>query len=728
MPLSKKLIYFFSLVFFTYYSSSLIAQNSEVITNGDFESGMVDFEIFQYPVYPIGEKISIVHNDAISGNYSLKLPFRIKGGYKFVFPILLLNKYDSVDIDFKVQSEKTVVVHLDGFIQRKKVVNFSERVKKNQKEFSFTITEGIVKKSKSPISFIIRIKAEDDVFIDDVSIKTTGVYPGISSFNLIPNLALGTYGIDESGSVLLNQSGDKEYKYRILNYLDNTLVANGNVHAGDKIKLYTKKRGSYRIAISALNSKDNEVIYWRLYAVINKTSHTLKKDGRYGVAMEEYGQRQMINSRVSGNEYYQLANQIGVSDVRLFTAAMPYFLSETGNTYDFTSSDEMLALSEKYLLEPLIELGSNTPERLPDWLRSSNLLTAGFNIADGLKSKKLRFKFLKKMSAPYFDSTEYEKYLKVVFLHFSDRVKYYEIWNEPGHKFKSDDFLKIAKLTRKVQKKYASTSKLIGYTSTKGAGVGKGIDINLLPEFTEKMVETCANCIDILSYHSEHAFIFFGRSVDHNNEENGYVSRLRKIMETNHQVEIPIWDTERGVKWYSPHTERIDYVNGARLSDTGRKIVSVDEVARRLPGIHAAAFANGVEKIFWFYMNSGSMTSARSHGRFGFFDSNLEPMPHLPVYDAMTELLGEMKFVNLSEKTDGTRAYRFHNSQTGRSIILVYNWKQKETQFIVPIECSQVKVLNIFGNEMAIPEQLNHEFTLNIDGWPIYILLENSSK
>ncbi len=715
---------YFLLLFLT-ATPLIYAQPKELLINGDFESGMVDMELYRYPVYPRGDPVKVVDKAAISGRRSLLLPYRgKKSGYKFVFPMLLLDSSDIAEIAFKLRSDRPVTVMIDGFVRKKKIFRVNKRLQSGSNNYHYKIPENTVKTQQSPLSLVLWVKAKDDVIVDDISFISTAYFAQQTYAVLQTESPFGTFDIDEEAVMRLTVSDNQHYQYRILEQLSDVEIANGKVADDGRILLYTSKRGSYRVEVT---SDDKTVKLWRLYAVINKKNVNAVKGGRYGVAMEEYGQRQMINAQLQGENWYQLATQIGVSDVRLFTAAMPDLISVNGVSYDFLSSDEMLKLSSRYKLEPLVELGSNTPERLPDWLRTTKGSMLNFNLSEGLRSKKLKNKFLKKMSAPYFDSDAYNKYLKTVFQHFDGQVQFYEIWNEPGHKFKPDDFRKIVSLTKKSRDKNSSTAKLAGFTSTKGGGYGHGEKTDLLPEFSDEMMALCQKCIDIFSYHSEHAFAFLGDSVDHENDENGFILRLKKLLTKYNSADTPIWDTERGIKWYSPHAENIDFIDGLQPATSGRVSVSVNEVARRLPGVHAAAFANGVQKLFWFYMNSGSMTSVRSHGRFGFFDSNLEPMPHLPAYDAMTELIADAEFIHLTDKLDGTRVYEFFNKQTRKTTLLIFNWKQKHSSLHIKTQNVHARLLDIYGNEAentVIPDK--GDIDLEVDGWPQYILFENS--
>ena len=58
----------------------------------------------------------------------------------------------------------------------------------------------------------------------------------------------------------------------------------------------------------------------------------------------------------------------------------------------------------------------------------------------------------------------------------------------------------------------------------------------------------------------------------------------------------------------------------------------------------------------------------------GMFDAQMEPLPYIPVYDAMTDMLANSEFVCLWDNDNGVRFYLF---QRGDDIIAVtYNWQQ----------------------------------------------------
>ena len=215
----------------------------------------------------------------------------------------------------------------------------------------------------------------------------------------------------------------------------------------------------------------------------------------------------------------------------------------------------------------------------------------------------------------------------------------------------------------------------------------------------------------MLSYHSAHAFKFMEEGQKGQGDETGYVDLLRATLAKNRiKRNLPIWDTERGVPW-----------SGHRARRHGSEADSL-EVARRLPGIYAASLASDVERLFWFYMESSTSTIARPAPRSGFFDANLEPMPQVAAYDAMTEMIGGSRFVRRFERGDGLTIYFFENEK--ETILMAFNWRRLESSFNVEFPAPGYKWLDVMGNGVMSADSsvLQSRKIIQVDGWPNYLV------
>ena len=701
---------------------------AEWIQGGGFEQGFGDFEVYRYPRFHHGKTkpvVSRVENEALFGRYSLLLPGLDTGGYRFVFPEYQLVGDSAYKLVFRVRSAAAVKAQVEMFFGRNKISTQKAMLKITGQSGEFILhtqedsVSGIDRPSVG-YRLVLRIMSGTDVMIDDISLSGPGRVSTIVKpwIELTPDNPLGVYGVSEKGAMQVSSIIDGKYGYRIVDAIHGDTLGSGKTKLDGKgsiVNLITDQRGSYWVEVYAdATNGSKDVIARRRYAVIDRT-RAKPIATRYGIAMEEHGQKTHIDGKLQADDIYRLAAELGAGSVRIFTLVMPDIISANGSRYNFSQIDEALKLCLEYGLEPLVELGPNRPDRIPAWLRTSESKPDTIDLTRGLATKKLKKSLKRTGGKQYLDLAAYEQYLRRVFTHLGDKVRYFEIWNEPGHKFLPEDFLKIARLTRKVQQGLAPHVKLVGYTSTKIPGrIGRQSDNNKFPGYLDAMLAADqGESIDVLSYHSAHAFKFLEEGQDGQEDETGYVELLRNALTKNNvNGNMPIWDTERGIPWTS---ERV----------RGLKADSL-EVARRLPGIYAASLASGVERLFWFNMASSTSTIAKTAIRYGFFDANLEPMPHLAVYDAITQIIGGSHFVRRLERDDGLKIYFFENQD--ETIVMAFNWRGEESSFKLEFPGAGYQYFDVMGNRIIASGRSSIEMAteITVEGWPRYLVFPDS--
>lgn len=706
------------------------AGNIEFIRGGGFEQGFGDFEVYRFPRNfqdkdsPV---VSRVENEVLSGRYSMLLPRLDAGGYRIVFPEYDLVANEDYSLGFRVKAAKPVRATIELYSGTENISRQTVSLKAGDSKADFLLRtspgSGFVKdQSAKGYRIVLRIMSDVYMVIDEISL----IGPGHSSLatrpwvELIPDNFLGVYGIAEAGTMRVASSMDSRMRYRIMDAVrDISLTGKESKPLGQDgiVNINTDKRGAYRVLVYGGAADDNkEALATRRYVVIDRT-HVEPATTRYGIAMEEHGQKTHIDGRIRAADFYLLAAELGAGSVRIFTLAMPDIVSTDGIRYDFSQIDKALALCRENDLEPLVELGSNLPNRIPQWLLTSENRPDTIDLRRGLATKKLQQRLARIGGKHYLDLAVYEQYLHEVFKHLGDQVRYFEIWNEPGHKFLPQDYLKIARLTRKVQLRDAPNTKLVGYTSTKQPGRAGELSKSVkLPGFLDTLLsEDRAESIDVMSYHSKHAYKFLGDSQDPEEDETGYVDLIRKSIASNGiKRALPIWDTERGILWSSDRVV------------TDRSGMASYEVARRLPGIYAASMASGVERLFWFYMDSSTSTIARTAIRRGFFDANLEPMPHIAVYDALTQLIGDSRFVRKIERDDGLKIYIFEN--INETIMMAFNWRRQISRFGIEYPGTGYLQLDVMGNDVlnATGDDFQTNPEITVDGWPQYLVFREA--
>ncbi len=711
--------------------------NASLLQDGGFEAGITDFEIYRYPRFQKSiaeyEPVSRTDEAPLAGRYSLLLPGTQEGGYRLDFPVMSGFGSGKYYFNGRFSGQAATRVSVEVFVKGRMVFSDAWKHFAGAHSFAFSFGGSDGKNALTPYRLVMRVNSTADVRLDEFKLFTRGNSAReLTNVILEPDQVMGVYGIGEPGKmrVVLEKRGGEEYRYKLRDAIDANIVSEGEIRPVNElyIPLSTTRRGAYWVEVYARGNSKEVLLGRRSYVVINKASGTSGNRSPYGIAMEEHGMRSHIDARIRPEALYSLAEEIGAGNVRLFTAGMPDMLSRDGVHYDFSALDQSLQLCSEHALTPLLELGSNLPNRIPAWLRTSVPGRDSIDLRAGLRSAKLKNKLATTKGGVYFDLDAYESYLTALFRYLAGRVKYLEIWNEPGHKFKPEDFYKVASITRAIQRKLAPEARLLGFSSTKGAGIGMGSDAQRNPQFLQAMLELGGNKdIDILSYHSEHAFMFMGQFYDRRDEETGYVARMRRLLkQSGNDAVIPVWDTERGIAWKSPATNRVDHIYTLEPELDNTEFSDVLDVARRLPAIHAAAFASGVEKVFWFYMDSSTQTIAKTASRYGFFDAQLEPMPHLAVYDALTETLGAATFELLYERPDGVRGYIFKKESD--TVILAFNWKETVSTLSIRDHGAEMDILDVMGNPVAggmsrLPS--SDAATIALDGWPRYLVVKD---
>ena len=741
----------FVLIFLIYsvsYDACAVVPD-EFIRDGGFELGVVDVDIVRYPRLsnvssndlrpPVRDQ-----NKPISGKYSLQLPGLYKGGYRLVYRVVQLVNGQNyrLSLDTRVD-DKTSSIQLEVFNVWDRIKGTSVNLKPGTKNISMDFvasTKTGIKGDESPFFIRVWVKSNSTVWLDNVSLRGPRGHSGaIDKLRiwLEPDKAMSVYPIDANGVFTIQAIPCRTCKlsYRINDPMNDVEIASGSLLQGKsdnyltaKIPLNLTRRGFYWVTAIMQDQQGIEIATTkRSYVVINPEPTPGVGHERFGMCMEEYGPDTQIDAFTTPEDYYLLANQIGVGSVRIFSLLMPDLISNDGIHYDFSEVDSTITLMKSLGIEPMAILGSNDIQRIPRWMRESDKTSNSIDLSEGLRVPAERKKFERTQSdIRYLSLDKYQHYLSAIFSHFKGKIKYYELWNEPGHKFLTEDILQIAKLTREIQQDVDPDSYLLGYSSTRRGNIGAGKDPLAMPKFIhEVQLAGGLNYIDILSYHSGHAFLFMNDVISKRNLETKYVPRLRELLKRSNKSDMPIWDSERGIPWKSPHKERQDYKYGVKRWKYEGSSSNVLDVARQLPMVYSSAFANKIERIFWFCLESSAGLIQRSDMRWEFFDAQREPMPQIPVYDAMTELLQNAVFDRLIESDNGSRAYVFHNKHN--AVVLAYNWEGK-TDLIIPMQenVNNIQVLDIMGNPVLRKPE-NNTAGIIIDEWPRYIMLPLAS-
>ncbi len=712
----------------------------EFFPNGDFELGNLDLEISRTPRYGVvAPSPPVLENSGpLAGERSLRLSALPRGRYRLVSRALALVAGERYDFSLLVGAEKTARVRVEIFgatrgATGEKIAQTVKRLdhRAGRISLSFRASKGF-----SRYWCRIFLSGRGGFLVDDLSLKGPGP-EGLplkkASFALSPANPLGIFRVGEPGTMVVRTAPGSAglVRYDIVDTVTGArLRQGGKVRIGARgeaqLVLDTERRGSFSVNVRfAPASGGPEAAGSRPYVVIRPNPANGPQDSRFGLCMEEHGRATFINADYPPEVLYRLARDLGAGAVRIFSLAKPGLVSGDGLVYNFEELDKALDLADGFNLEVMVPLGSNRPNNVPGWLRTSRP-QGNVDLVGGLRTKRLR-KLVRKDAARYLDMQAYEGFLKNLVGHLRGKVDYFEIWNEPGHKFSVADSVQLAAVTWRVRAMVNPEALILGPSSSKGRGVGQGMEPGREPEFLRSFMAAGGDqYLDILSFHSGHAFRFMGDRFDLRNQETGYVPRLRRILERYGKTGMGIWDTERGIPWRSMDAAggqgrvSVDQGPGAANDLDLKEGQRLLDVARQLPMVFAADFAQGVKRMFWFYLDSGHPAIHSPDLRWGMFDLYNEPTPMIAVYDAMTELLANAVFHSRVERRDGTRVYLFRRA--GDTVLLAYNWREKISSFTLSAAGAESEIFDIMGNPLA-PSTSSPE--IEVDGWPKYILVKD---
>lgn len=706
---------------------SVFALEAEHIVDGTFELGTLNVDIQRYPRYPRKERESgprIITSESTK-KPCLFLPAQPEGGYRFTYAPFELHSTQRYQFQsvLRTTNKTTVTIEVRAGSRRIEQKSWSATNSVLDMAFAFDAV-GEQGNEVSAHTIRIWIRPQGDACLELISLRGPAIGEHSKALAaLLPGRPTGVYGLGEAAHMRASISaGLRQPAYRITDPVAGIVVESNALSqmagGGADIPLPTTRRGFFRVDL--LDGATGDIHAQRGYVVIRRGADNATRSRRYGVAMEEeHSQDTMVYARSVPEDVYRLAADIGAGSLRIFALASPEKLSSDGVRFDFYELDGAIDLADKYDLEVMLELGVNDLRSIPAWMRLDSPGDGAIDLRKGLRIKRQREAFsFAAAEGVYLSMAQYRLYLERLFGHLSGRVSLFEIWNEPGHKLRPEDYIRIAELTRNIQKASIPDARLLGPTSSAVQENGRGRAPAVLPGFVFDVMKAGRMNIDILSYHSAHVFPFMGDEFDRRNQETGFVQRLRRVLHDVGSGELPVWDTERGVPWKSYHADRIDMWKGRQGPDAWIGAADYLEPTRRLAGIFSAAWAAGVERLFWFNVDPSTSTIARTDVRWGMFDADMEPMPHIAAFDAYTETVGAGVFQNLIDKPDGTRCYVFRRGQ--ETVLVVFNWKDEAGAIHISSPGTHMEIRDVMGNIVAEGEG---QYALAAGMWAQYAVI-----
>ena len=283
---------------------------------------------------------------------------------------------------------------------------------------------------------------------------------------------------------------------------------------------------------------------------------------------------------------------------------------------------------------------------------------------------------------------DYCSYVRRVVGRYKDRVKHWEIWNEPNIFFWTgtiEQYAELLKAAYDAVKEADPEAKVIGCCTA-------GTDLN----FIEKVFQLGGfDKMDILSIHPYR--------YPHTPEESDYIGELKRADALVRKYGAPkeIWVTEIG---WPTHV-------GANGSSEKKQAAMI--VRTYIQGI-----ASGVmQKTFWYnYRNDGLDVNYNEHN-FGIIRRDHGPKPACVAFGTMTRCLEGKRFVRALDPAQGVYAHVFE----GKDGAMIAAWCASGTAGLtVQGKAPALSVTDLMGTHTSIKASQG-KASVSISEYPVFI-------
>jgi hypothetical protein len=319
--------------------------------------------------------------------------------------------------------------------------------------------------------------------------------------------------------------------------------------------------------------------------------------------------------------------------------------------------------------------------RVPEWATTAQKGTEAWDCGTG----------------PFRDTAEFEDYVRTTVMHYKNRIKYWEIWNEPyGSGFwggTAEQYADLAKAAARAARAADPACHLLAPCTTPYA-----------PDWTPKVIAAGGlTGVDIFSYHGYGCL-----AKPQYDLVNTWATREGELM--------PRWNTETGVTADTFYQHICDKADNDYIRWIGRTPVS-DAVAQSLK-LFVLAIASGADRYFYYWTNVEPAMCPRMNSM-SIYEYDRSLRPHGVVYAIAGTLLDPCRGAGVREYPGGVTAC--YLQRDNEAVVVVWT-KAKGS----PCEATLAglpagtRALDTMGNPLAAANAGRLKVT--IDNQPIYVI------
>lgn len=268
---------------------------------------------------------------------------------------------------------------------------------------------------------------------------------------------------------------------------------------------------------------------------------------------------------------------------------------------------------------------------------------------------------------------EWRKYTETLFRRYKDRIRFWEIWNEPDLvsfcEFSAPEYVELQKIAREEQRKCCPDAKLLtgGFATMYERTTKKG--------FQEYSLKHGRGSYDVHAFHGHGGFEHYSRQI-----ETLFLPMRRKLNITE--------------PWFANETA----VSSYGIGETEQGIILFKKFLY--------SWANGAIGYNWYNLrNNGFIVNNPEHN-YGLVTCDFYPKTAYVVYNTLATLYRGKKFMRALPSESGARIYEFASSRN----ILFGGWadplKEKhEENAVFYSDAQSVSSIDLMGNPESVPHE-----------------------
>jgi len=490
-----------------------------------------------------------------------------------------------------------------------------------------------------------------------------------------------------------------EIEYCIFDYYDNEIEkitryidTEGKKHLTDFLEILPEKRGILRMEATVRDPAKG----------IEDTSELV-----FGISAKK-----VANRGFSGNSYFgthilgrptgialDTASKIGVRWFRVFGAGVSTCWNEVEPQKGkfVWPLDKYMEGLQKHKLELL-----GTLTFTPAWAST---------VPDQFKNNRYKVR-----GYPPKNISDWENYVARTVEHYKGKIKYWEIWNEPGGMFygTQKEFIKLVKSAYRVAKRVNPDCKImVNYNEIPQTHSGYGDSF-----LGRKLLEFVIDYMDVFSYHS---YVHKGRMVD--SDEPTLTQKFAWLRRELKYKKMPLWNTEWGI-W--GRTFYHTFVDGSEVDSWRGSALPAREAANYFVQANIVSIANGVEKLFYYfigYSGGGPIFSCTNRWPI-MIDPDGSPMPMTMAQATLCDIIDGARFVKKVKIAEDTVCYIFKKDR--ESIGVIWGEYKKGQSKPLKIKSKQLSFIDIMDNEIKALEGKGYQ-TIYVKHEPMFIIAKGVS-